>query len=167
MNFEKIAEYADLIERNTIGLKFDMANWIHANGALHETIWGAGGGRPVGMTDVVPMAEEYKCGTAACIAGHVAVNVKRGFPISFRDSYEIAAEELGLTFGEASVLFTPTSRYCAAGPIDGQVVPSYSKITRATAVAALRNIVKNKSIVDCWPVEWNVNYFRYDEEEST
>lgn len=82
MNVERLLKLASVIEREELeGVQFDMANWI----------------------------KERSCGTAACIAGHVAIMVE-GKDVDPWDAEEIARDWLELSDETARALFTPESK---------------------------------------------------------
>lgn len=105
MNNNAMLYYADLIENNELGVKFDMSDWLSPSKSLNDLL--------VNLADdsYLPLElieDEHRCGTAACIAGHICVIAADGFPAdSFTNFMAEAAGALSLNRAEATVLFKP------------------------------------------------------------
>lgn len=188
-----LRHYADRIEQNEIGLKFNMSTWISPSEQLEDLmetkaelnyadlfkVRSADDERLHAAVPLTELEDAHKCGTAACIAGHISVMSLQAVPIGEDDiSYmDHARKILGINRAEAAVLFVPWGAgmsltrgqtFERAEAEDRAFLGDFGSwnwnaryqkdITREIAVAAMRKVAETKTFVGCWPEEFDVDY---------
>lgn len=108
-----LRHYADRIEKNEIGVKFDIEHWFEPSNPLAELI---GARYKVWLNEptienlkIETLEDDHRCGTAACIAGHIAL-LESGVPLNtFHNFFDHGRRALQINKAEATVLFIPWS----------------------------------------------------------
>lgn len=127
LNIERFKQLRDLLVK-THDEDFNMANWVL---------------RPSGQSYGYVSAKKdgWYCGTSACLAGHVVLNLMTDDEIKHRDDHisKAAADWLGMNSWDQDSLFK------GGGNSDHSNVPLNS-ITKKEAIKALDFIIENGRI---------------------